>query len=137
MANLAAHVVPDVAMVVHVEPEIVVDTARNSARLDLCIRIGRDGQVQPPLTELNSTDWPASWSNFASSLPLMVESAARPARLCASSRPLMQDARTSPVTPVTSSDPFISLISSSLIVFGTVNVYSTLAGLLCDPQFQL
>ena len=51
--------------------------------------------------------------------------------------PLMQEACTSPLTPVTSSEPLISLISSSRALRGTVSVYSTLAGLLCDPQLKL
>ncbi len=90
-----------------------------------------------PLTELKSTDLPASSVNRASRRPLIVSSLARPARSCASRRPLMHEARTSPLTPVTSSEPLISLISSSLAVRGTVSVYSTPAGLLCEPQFQL
>ena len=49
----------------------------------------------------------------------------------------MQEAFTSPLTPVRSSEPLISLISSSRAVRGTVSVYSTLAGLLCEPQFQV
>src|SRR5215469_17560023 len=101
--------------------------------------LASDGIVNDsdPFTEFRSTDCPASWSNFASSRPFTVESSARPDRLWACSLPLMHDALTSPVIPVMSSAPLISLISSNLAVRGTVSVYSTLAGLLREPQFQL
>src|SRR6202030_1011452 len=90
-----------------------------------------------PLTDFSSTDELGSWSNLASRWPLMVESSERPETLCASSLPLMQEACTSPVTRVISSEPLISLISSSRTVRGTVSVYSTLGGLLCEPQLNV
>src|SRR4030088_2185733 len=96
--------------------------------------LASDGIVSftDPFTEFSSRADLLRCEKRASKRPLMVESCARPERSLASSLPLMQLARTSPLTPATSSDPLISLISSRCAPRGTVTVYSTLGGLLCQ-----
>ncbi len=87
-------------------------------------------KVTLPFTELNEIGFDSSSCvNVACSWPLMVESLASPSRPRAVTGPLIDDALTLPSTPSMSSEPLISSIDSSMRLRGTVNVYSTIAGL--------